>query len=58
MRYTAPLTPAQAEQLGKDVGMIVAFAAKALNHTHGVDIDRLMNAFTSSNPWTSPLPAT
>ncbi|MFD3667090.1 hypothetical protein [Streptomyces sp. NPDC058672] len=49
MRYNAPLTPAQAEQLGKDVGMIVAFAAQALNHMHGTDIDRLMNAFTSSN---------
>ncbi|MFI6089579.1 hypothetical protein [Streptomyces sp. NPDC051218] len=49
MRYTMPLTPAQAEQLGHDVGMIVAFAARALNHTHGVNIDRLMQAFTSSN---------
>lgn len=49
MRYSAPLTPAQAEQLGKDVGMIVAFAAKALNHMHGTNIDRLMKTFTSSN---------
>ncbi|MCX4666565.1 hypothetical protein OG453_07755 [Streptomyces sp. NBC_01381] len=49
MRYSAPLSPAQAEQLGRDVGMIVAFAAKALHDTHGTNIDRLMNAFTSSN---------
>lgn len=49
MRYTAPLTPDQAEQLGKDVDMIVAFAARALNRTHGVNIDRLMKSFTSSN---------
>ena len=49
MRYTAPLTRAQAEQLGKDVGMIVAFAAKALNHMHGVNIDRIMKSFTSSS---------
>ncbi|MGW6021194.1 hypothetical protein [Streptomyces sp. NPDC055099] len=49
MRYSAPLTPAQAEQLGEDIGMIVAFAAKALNHMHGTDIDRLMQSFTSSN---------
>ncbi|MBT2674696.1 hypothetical protein J7E95_28580 [Streptomyces sp. ISL-14] len=49
MRYSAPLTPGQAEQLGKDVGMIVAFAAKALNHMHGTNIDRLMQTFTSSN---------
>ncbi|GAA3851725.1 hypothetical protein GCM10022403_098960 [Streptomyces coacervatus] len=49
MRYSAPLTPAQAEQLGKDVGMIVAFAARALNHMHGTNIDRLIQTFTSSN---------
>ncbi|MGW2877028.1 hypothetical protein ACWDBP_12195 [Streptomyces sp. NPDC001233] len=49
MRYSAPLTPVQAEQLGKDVGMIVALAAKALNHMHGTNIDRLMQIFTSSN---------
>lgn len=29
--------------------MIVAFAAKALSHTHGIDIDRLIQSFTSSN---------
>ncbi|MFF4506889.1 hypothetical protein [Streptomyces sp. NPDC001401] len=49
MRYSAPLTPAQGEQLGKDVGMIVAFAAKALNHMHGTNIERLMRTLASSH---------
>ncbi|MFE3185512.1 hypothetical protein ACFXKR_32240 [Streptomyces violascens] len=49
MRYTAPLTPAQAEQLGKDIGMIAAIAAQALNHTHGINTERLVETFTSSN---------
>ncbi|WP_030565992.1 hypothetical protein [Streptomyces aureocirculatus] len=49
MRFSAPLTPVQAELLGEDVGMIAALAAQALNHVHGVDIERLAKAFTSSN---------
>jgi hypothetical protein len=49
MRYNAPLTPAQAEQLGKDVGMIAAIAAQALNHAHGINTERLVETFTSSN---------
>ncbi|MEU9120140.1 hypothetical protein AB0C96_09800 [Streptomyces sp. NPDC048506] len=48
MRYTAPLSRAQAVQLGEEVGMIVAFAANALHHMHGVNIERLMQSFTSS----------
>lgn len=35
MRYIAPLTPAQAEQLGNDVGMIIAFAANAISQIRG-----------------------
>ncbi|MEU7576798.1 hypothetical protein AB0B50_04250 [Streptomyces sp. NPDC041068] len=48
MRFSAPLTAAQAELLGKDIGMIAAIAAQALNHAHGVNIERLVATFTSS----------
>lgn len=48
MRYSAPLTRAQAVQLGEDVGMILAVAANALNHIYGTDLDNLMRTFTSS----------
>ncbi|EST26995.1 hypothetical protein [Streptomyces roseochromogenus] len=48
MRYSAPLTRAQAIQLGKDVGMILGTAANALHHMHGINIDSLMRAFTTS----------
>ncbi|MEN8656307.1 hypothetical protein ABCR94_38485 [Streptomyces sp. 21So2-11] len=48
MHYTAPLSRSQAVQLGEEVGMILAFATNALHHTHGVDIDKLMQAFMSS----------
>ncbi|MEV0445515.1 hypothetical protein AB0I84_08850 [Streptomyces spectabilis] len=49
MRFSAPLTPAQAELLGEDVGVIVALAAQVINHTHGVDAEYLVTVFTDSN---------
>ncbi|MFF4605198.1 hypothetical protein ACFY12_21000 [Streptomyces sp. NPDC001339] len=48
MRYTAPLTPAQAKQLGRDVGTIIGFAANAISHLRGTaTTDTLMRTLTS-----------
>ncbi|GHE11459.1 hypothetical protein [Streptomyces alanosinicus] len=49
MRYTAPLTAAQAEQLGNDVGVIIGFAANAISHLRGDTItEQLMRTLASS----------
>ncbi|WP_411129721.1 hypothetical protein [Streptomyces sp. x-19] len=49
MRYTAPLSTAQAEQLGKDIGTIIGLAAKTISAIRGdVDADEVMRTLTSS----------
>ncbi|MGW0731897.1 hypothetical protein [Streptomyces sp. NPDC002851] len=48
MRYTAPLTPTQAEQLGRDVGTIIGLAANAISHLRGTaHTETLMQTLTS-----------
>lgn len=48
MRYQAPLTPAQAEQLGNDVGTIIGFAANAISHLRGTtSAEDLMTSLSS-----------
>lgn len=47
MKYSAPLTAEQAEQLGEDVGRIAAFAARALNREYPhLALERLVESFT------------
>ncbi|MCZ1019848.1 hypothetical protein [Streptomyces noursei] len=49
MRYTAPLSRAQADRLGKDVGTIIDFAANAIIDIRGeVNTDELMRSLTAS----------
>ncbi|MGD3111476.1 hypothetical protein [Streptomyces sp. YGL11-2] len=49
MRYTAPLSPAEAERLGKDIGTIIGIAANTITGIRGdMNIDDLMHALTSS----------
>ncbi|MFD4795070.1 hypothetical protein [Streptomyces anulatus] len=46
-KYSAPLTAAQAEELGDDVGRIVAFTARALNREFpNLSLESLAEAFT------------
>ena len=47
MKYSAPLTEEQAEELGNDVGRIAAFAARALVKSFPLlDVEQLVEAFT------------
>lgn len=47
MKYTAPLSAAQVEQLGNDVGRITAFTARSLNREWPhLNLEELVEAFT------------
>ncbi|MFI8265345.1 hypothetical protein [Streptomyces sp. NPDC085665] len=49
MKYTAPLTADQVEQLGEDVGRITAFTARALHRAFPhLDLEQLTATFTRS----------
>ncbi|WP_329317223.1 hypothetical protein OG723_44460 (plasmid) [Streptomyces sp. NBC_01278] len=49
MKYTAPLTAEQVQQLGEDIGRITAFTARALHREFPhLNLERLVTTLTGS----------